>query len=95
MIDLEICTPEPLIQLIDRQSTLRSSQSDLSQVVDWSINWFCQFKWCLDGLVYACLYTYLVLIFLLLQNLGLKLKFAGYVAKNNHAWNWLIDWLID
>jgi len=28
----EICTPEPLIQLIDRQSTLRSSQSDLSQI---------------------------------------------------------------
>ena len=28
----ELNTPEPLVQLIDKQSTLRTSQSDLSQV---------------------------------------------------------------
>ena len=28
----ELSTPEPLVQLIDKQSTLRTSQSDLSQV---------------------------------------------------------------
>ncbi|XP_023340362.1 unconventional myosin-XVIIIa [Eurytemora carolleeae] len=35
----EICTPAPLVQLIDRQSTLRHSQGDLSQIDKRGLLW--------------------------------------------------------